>query len=223
MKFGKYLQENISPDWKDYYVDYHFLKKYLKSLTSDNTSIVTTESPTTNRLTLNFQENILQELNKVVAFINKQKTKNLSKLSTLNEKLHNLLHWMESGFPDLHGQALKLKSEFIEFGIQVRKLLFYAELNMIAIRKILKKHDKLLGQQMGKSLVNQFEHTRLRHLGDVAVFKTMVNEVIQGTQKVKEIVKSTELYDKGIRRVKSRSLHWKRGLKRVESEDILLT
>lgn len=30
MKFGKYLQENVYPEWKFYYIDYDGLKKLLK-------------------------------------------------------------------------------------------------------------------------------------------------------------------------------------------------
>lgn len=30
MKFGKYLQENVYPDWRFYYIDYDGLKRMLK-------------------------------------------------------------------------------------------------------------------------------------------------------------------------------------------------
>ena len=34
MKFGQYLQENMEPDWKEFYVDYDGLKKIIKDMSS---------------------------------------------------------------------------------------------------------------------------------------------------------------------------------------------
>ena len=35
MKFGKYLQENVYPEWRFYYIDYDGLKRLLKEREED--------------------------------------------------------------------------------------------------------------------------------------------------------------------------------------------
>jgi SPX domain protein involved in polyphosphate accumulation len=58
MKFGKYLQENVYPDWRFYYIDYDGLKKLLKDRETGASFLERDEAV--------FVENLEKEMQKVL-------------------------------------------------------------------------------------------------------------------------------------------------------------
>lgn len=101
------------------------------------------------------------ELNKCVEFGTFQKLSFLEQLSELNYEYKKLELWQQSGFPDLLTEVTELKSKYIVLSKAIIEILDFVELNVIAMKKCLKKWDKVLGQQAGLSLLSRFETTHL--------------------------------------------------------------
>ncbi len=52
MKYGKYIESKIKPEWKDYYIDYKGLKDLIKECQKEAETGETTFSPRTTSLTV---------------------------------------------------------------------------------------------------------------------------------------------------------------------------
>lgn len=139
---------------------------------------------------MSFQEVILLELNKTVEFGTKQKQSVLEKLNKLKYEQKKLELWQQSGFPDLEAEVQKLETDYIALGKVVMDLLDFIELNVVAIKKCLKKWDKLRGQQVGLSLLSRFEKTHLNSFLDIRQLKLVFIELNEGLKQCDSMIVS---------------------------------
>lgn len=160
MKFGKLLKNSMRDKWKNNYINYDKLKRILKTYTEENKVI--SENNTS------FHEELLIELNQIVSFgtnIRSDLSNNCRKVSHLIEQLKC---WQKSGFPDLENTILKIEEETLKLGKELCFFLNYIELNVTAVTKVLKKHDKKLGQHIGPTFLDKFKKTHLDTFTDIS-------------------------------------------------------
>lgn len=147
MKFGKYIDEQARPDWRDKYLDYGQLKQYIKEAVAqlESGSDEAAFSPRTTSLSVAKNANNSPESN----FFNKLELE-VKKISEFTEKLVKQLRAQTKALQaevtndkdhqhnnDLMQEAQRLGDEFLS-------LEKYVNLNYLGFHKILKKHDKLM-------------------------------------------------------------------------------
>ena len=144
MHFGKTLKARLYEPWAEHYLDYSLLKDILEhkdvnlalSATScrNDLSIFSTQSSnlsvrelgfSTRKTTLSFEAELGIEARKVVLFFLQQQGELASRVSELNDST------------EMGRDLTRISEDLIH-------LIDFIELNITAVRKILKKHDRLL-------------------------------------------------------------------------------
>ncbi|KAA6417636.1 MAG: vacuolar transport chaperone [Trebouxia sp. A1-2] len=147
MKFGKYIDEQARPDWRDKYLDYGQLKQYIKEAVAqlESGSDEAAFSPRTTSLSVAKNANNSPESN----FFNKLELE-VKKISEFTEKLVKQLRAQTKALQAKvtndkdHQQNNDLMQEAQRLGDEFLSLEKYVNLNYLGFHKILKKHDKLM-------------------------------------------------------------------------------
>ncbi|CAB3402428.1 unnamed protein product [Caenorhabditis bovis] len=165
MKFGEQLVSHLTPEWRKQYIDY----ERLKSLLYDNMLEVPAEDDRREehiaRLDEIFFNECEQELTKINLFFSQKSAEAQGKYHELQSELQTFKEVLESrnepmnlrrrfgGKDKLHKEATRseqqLKLAFSEFYLSLVLIQNYQQLNATGFRKILKKHDKLTGNEKG--------------------------------------------------------------------------
>ncbi|KXZ45148.1 hypothetical protein GPECTOR_58g597 [Gonium pectorale] len=148
MKYGKYIESKIKPEWKDYYIDYKGLKDLIKACQKEaQTAGETSFSPRTTSLTVQrysntkdssqemFFRRLERDVDKVNKFTNKLVEEMRASLKNLNSKAER------ETVPEKKDELLK---EAQRIGDDFLALEKFVNINYLGFHKILKKHDKCL-------------------------------------------------------------------------------
>jgi Major Facilitator Superfamily/SPX domain len=187
VEFGKTLEESKRPEWSSYYLDYGRLKNILQKINavtatghrrsySQSLLMSTLESPSTTndaQMTLQlgwmeFRRILDQEIEKVVLFSLQEQGRMAEELSRLAQSKQQCLehvsnlwqHYVQAN-PDYGDQiASQIRDLYRRHQSMAHHVLDYVsfcELNVTAVRKILKKHDKLHPREtLTQAYVNTF-------------------------------------------------------------------
>lgn len=140
VQFAKKLAAAQRPEWKGHYLEYKQLKKKLKTVLASTRGLHGGGSqPPTAAAQERFQRALDLEVERVVLFF-------LSKQGEFARTLHELRREQSSSPEDLAAMHA-LADRFRHTGDELVQLLHYVELNATGIRKILKKHDKLMKER----------------------------------------------------------------------------
>ncbi|XP_077506786.1 solute carrier family 53 member 1 [Amblyomma americanum] len=179
MKFTEHLAAHITPEWRKQYISYEEMKTMLYGAVERAPSAEVVEQSVITRYLASFDEDFFQycdkELAKINTFYSEKLAEATRKFSNLKSELNNYISKLEShrlsgstaaggggrlglmrAF-DRQAQEVKihtrkihdLKLAFSEFYLSLILLQNYQNLNFTGFRKILKKHDKLLGTNLG--------------------------------------------------------------------------
>lgn len=165
MKFGEQLASHLTPEWRKQYIDY----ERLKSLLYDDMMEVPAEDDRReehiSRLDEKFFNECDQELTKINLFFSQKLAEAQGKHHELQTELQVFKDVVGArnetigvrrrfgGKDRLHKEATRneqqLKLAFSEFYLSLVLVQNFQQLNSTGFRKILKKHDKLTGNQRG--------------------------------------------------------------------------
>ncbi|KHJ83093.1 SPX domain protein, partial [Oesophagostomum dentatum] len=165
MKFGEQLASHLTPEWRKQYIDY----EALKNLLYDNMLEVPSEEDRREEHIAQMDEKFFnecdKELTKINLFFSQKIAEAQGKYHELQSELQMFKEVVEQraepttlrrrfGARDkLHKETTKtaqqLKLAFSEFYLSLVLVQNYQQLNGTGFRKILKKHDKLTGNERG--------------------------------------------------------------------------
>ncbi|VDM69696.1 unnamed protein product, partial [Strongylus vulgaris] len=166
MKFGEQLASHLTPEWRKQYIDY----EALKNLLYDNMLEVPSEEDRREEHIAQMDEKFFNEceneLTKINLFFSQKIAEAQGKYHELQSELQMFKEVVEQraepttilrrrfGARDkLHKETIKtsqqLKLAFSEFYLSLVLVQNYQQLNGTGFRKILKKHDKLTGNERG--------------------------------------------------------------------------
>ncbi|GFR16517.1 xenotropic and polytropic retrovirus receptor 1 homolog [Trichonephila clavata] len=172
MKFAEHLAAHITPEWRKQYIQYEEMKAMLYSGVERAPSPEAVEQSDIARYFANFDEDFFhhceKELRKINTFFSEKIAEATRKSGNLKSELHNAI---QSAGRDRAGSGKRfavkkalnrqvkrnvqyrkiheLRLAFSEFYLSLILLQNYQNLNFTGFRKILKKHDKLLGTDAG--------------------------------------------------------------------------
>ncbi|GFS55909.1 xenotropic and polytropic retrovirus receptor 1 [Trichonephila inaurata madagascariensis] len=172
MKFAEHLAAHITPEWRKQYIQYEEMKAMLYSGVERAPSPEAVEQSDIARYYANFDEDFFhhceKELRKINTFFSEKIAEATRKSGNLKSELHNAI---QSAGRDRAGSVKRfavkkalnrqvkrnvqyrkiheLRLAFSEFYLSLILLQNYQNLNFTGFRKILKKHDKLLGTDAG--------------------------------------------------------------------------
>lgn len=124
VNFGEKITNQRIEAWKGYYLDYNELKKELESMQSAS-STTTSDG---------FKLAIDREIEKVVLFFLHQQGLLANELSMLRDRQAEITH--------NDNELAAISEEYRRVGNSLTQLVHFVDLNVIGLRKILKKHDK---------------------------------------------------------------------------------
>eukprot|EP00198_Chlamydomonas_reinhardtii_P008320 XP_001697657.1 predicted protein [Chlamydomonas reinhardtii] len=154
MKYGKYIESKVKPEWKDYYIDYKGLKDLIKACQKEAETGEASFSPRTTSLTVQrynntkdssqelFFRRLERDVEKVNKFTNKLVEEMRASLKSLNSKAEKETDQdkkddlLKPPPPDMQ-EAQRIGDDFL--GLEK-----YVNINYLGFHKILKKHDKCL-------------------------------------------------------------------------------
>lgn len=147
--FGKKLIATQIQEWQGYYINYKLLKKKVNQYTRQ------IENGTENRpiVLKDFSIMLDNQLEKIVMFILEQQGLLAKRLSDLRDQQDTA--FQKGGIVDMSG----IREAYRAVGRDLLRLLFFVEMNAIALRKILKKFDKRFGYRF----TNYYVKTRANH------------------------------------------------------------
>ncbi|XP_023221206.1 xenotropic and polytropic retrovirus receptor 1-like [Centruroides sculpturatus] len=179
MKFAEHLGAHITPEWRKQYIQYEEMKAMCYSAIERAPSPEVVEQSVITRYFASFEEEFFhhceKELTKINTFYSEKMAEATRKFGNLKTELNNYncrvpnakgswKHFEEKKstlrIKGLNREADKqvrthtrkmheLKLAFSEFYLSLILLQNYQNLNFTGFRKILKKHDKLLGTDAG--------------------------------------------------------------------------
>eukprot|EP00736_Rhodelphis_marinus_P008273 Rmarinus@m.8868 len=154
MKFDRVLNDSAEPAWRQYYVNYHRLKKDIKRILAAHVVVdssgrdVSTTTPGEFEGTDEFLGLLDTELAKVNDFYEERETRLLNRWAIISRAAASGgVHVDESSFTLLTAienvrLRRKLNRVFRDFYVELRMLMEYVNLNYTAFYKVLKKFDK---------------------------------------------------------------------------------
>ncbi|VDM53432.1 unnamed protein product [Angiostrongylus costaricensis] len=165
MKFGEQLASHLTPEWRKQYINY----EALKNLLYDNMMEVPSEEERREEHIAQIDEKFFNEceneLTKINLFFSQKIAEAQGKYHELQSELQMFKEVVQSrtepttlrkrfgGRDKLHKETIKtsqqLKLAFSEFYLGLVLVQNYQQLNATGFRKILKKHDKLTGNERG--------------------------------------------------------------------------
>jgi len=195
VQFGKKLENSRYEEWGEYYLDYEALKRILRSgsespggmdlrlpeqsnggnhendefLENGNSILVKDRDPSE----YSFRIQLDREIEKVVLFFLDKQGQLASKLAELRTQHSNFNQSSSDETLSVVTSKEKLQAlddEYQEIGLELLRLVQFVELNVTAVRKILKKHDKKKAKEKKLSkhyLLDYFDQGRDCHLNQL--------------------------------------------------------
>ncbi|KAG8192346.1 hypothetical protein JTE90_002166 [Oedothorax gibbosus] len=172
MKFAEHLAAHITPEWRKQYIQYEEMKAMLYSGVERAPSPEVVDQSDITRYFANFDEDFFhhseKELRKINTFFSEKIAEATRKSGNLKSELHNAIN-NDNSAGSARGKRFAVKKAlnrqvkrnvqyrkmhelrlaFSEFYLSLILLQNYQNLNFTGFRKILKKHDKLLGTDCG--------------------------------------------------------------------------
>jgi len=142
VRFGEALAAEQEGLWKPHYLDYDHMKNELDRLVAHEADPSTTLPPGWAKSSDDFAKVLDTEIEKVVLFY-------LERQGQLAAQMGSLIRSSTSN--------AELADGCRAIGAELVKLMSFLEINIVAIRKVLKKHDKMVGSQQ---LMGNFLSTR---------------------------------------------------------------
>lgn len=129
VNFGKKLIQGQHPPWKEYYLDYNNLKRVLKDIKKGEKvfELDAMEAHHEDDSKAVFEVLLDRQIERVVIFFLQQQGRIATNLAELRET--------KVGTQEVH-------AKYFEIGEEILLLVNFVELNVTALQKILKKHDK---------------------------------------------------------------------------------
>lgn len=182
VEFGKQIVEARYPPWQDYYLDYNKLKGLLERKAertaasvdrghADNDMITVSLSSLRQLSLLNVAQTVLEteflhlldsEVEKVVLFFLEKQGDMGRNLTSCRQRQSRLAISLEELQPldmllDFQSEIISLRGDYRAVAEDLLRLVVFVELNVVAVRKILKKHDKVwrLGSKLSRSYVSK--------------------------------------------------------------------
>ncbi|XP_046401365.1 xenotropic and polytropic retrovirus receptor 1 homolog [Ischnura elegans] len=176
MKFGEYLLENISPKWKEQYLDYEGLKKLLFAEDNERSFLGVRKSLATSSGSSTFYNDFFhicqKELSKVDLFYSEKLAEAKRRFSELESDLHKLfgdrvrekgdrLPQLEEKSPERNSnihdsegitsprKINELKINYYDFYSFLIDLQNYQSLNILGFQRILRKFNKIFQTDSG--------------------------------------------------------------------------
>lgn len=159
MKFAEHLSAHITPEWRKQYINYEEMKAMLYLAVEEAPSAESVEPEVLKRHFTTFDEQFFHYCEKELKKIN---TFYSEKFAEATRKFANLQNELKVALADIrHGKKRDIKKQiptrklndlkmaFSEFYLSLILLQNYQKLNHTGFRKILKKHDKLLMNDLG--------------------------------------------------------------------------
>ncbi|XP_019097042.1 PREDICTED: SPX domain-containing membrane protein At4g22990-like [Camelina sativa] len=129
--FGKRLKESQIQEWKEYYIDYKFIKKKVNQFKPQVDDDVGTQDHSS--VLKGFCRIMDNQIEKVVLFLLEQQGLLGHRLSSLGQQRNAVFQ---------QNNICELEQGYRQVGHDLLRLLCFLEMNAIGIRKILKKIDK---------------------------------------------------------------------------------
>lgn len=139
VEFGKKLLSLRHEPWRDYYLDYEALKQILNGHDPSNEE----EDPPEESNTFIFVHILNIEIEKILLFYLEKKGNIAKELSTCRSD--HLRLSADDGAST--GAVAKLEASYNAVAMDLLLLIRYVDVNITAVRKILKKHDKNMGEE----------------------------------------------------------------------------
>ncbi|EEC01802.1 xenotropic and polytropic murine leukemia virus receptor xpr1, putative, partial [Ixodes scapularis] len=167
MKFTEHLAAHITPEWRKQYILYEDMKTMLYAAVERAPSSEVVEQSIITRYLASFDEEFFQYCDKELAKINTFYSGECQRKSCQVDQKYSLRPqpllarfrsksqkvfgvWRTAQEVKIHTRKIHdLKLAFSEFYLSLILLQNYQNLNFTGFRKILKKHDKLLGTNLG--------------------------------------------------------------------------
>lgn len=172
--FGKTLRQKQIQEWQGYYVDYKLLKRKVKQYVEQ----IEVSAENQENVLKDFSRILDKQIEKTVLFLLEQQGELARRLSGLGEQ-HDGLIQQADGI-----KASELLEAYRNVANDLLRLLFFVEMNAIALRKILKKFDKRFGYQFADYYVKtraSHPYSQLRqvfkHVGVSAVVGTISRNI----------------------------------------------
>lgn len=192
MKFGKRIQHLETPEWRAKFLDYVELKKMLKvakhaTLHEKQQDKLLEQQQQSNweapfdtilmplqmpQLSSAFLRKMVQQVNKVNAFFVEQEREFGNRQGALNQQIE-IFRTSIQGRYFKRDQVKKLKRTFKEHYRGLMLLLNYRSLNFLGFSKILKKFDKVSGNQICHTVVKQLKR---EHFYASQMLKQMITQ-----------------------------------------------
>lgn len=159
--FGKRLLALEYEPWKDYYLDYNGLKKFLEKASYSHSYQTEYQQQTSQEEeSCEFVRRLDGELEKAVLFFLSQQGEVAARLSELRQEQHRCASEIRSSQHDgdNNGRLQRLRDlaeAYRSVGQDVVHLVHFVELNVTGIRKILKKHDKNCRTKLSQRYLSQ--------------------------------------------------------------------
>jgi len=146
VEFGKKLTHRKIDIWENFYLDYDGLKSILtqaqdESCNASHASALSTESKL-HPVTLDFLTHLRMELEKIILFFLEEQGKIALALNQNREDLWKAHEVVEYEMVYQH---------FQDTGLCLLRLVQFLDLNLNGLRKILKKHDKIMQANLSRS------------------------------------------------------------------------
>ena len=127
-------------------------------------------------------------------FLAAQLAKSRSSLTAVEDKLANVENWSKSKFPDLAPQVANIANSLSQFGRSLADITEFQTLNLTALRKLLKKHDRHAGVHSAKGYLAEQSSNDSRHLerlleaDDFADLVFDFKQALERTQKLEKAI-----------------------------------
>ncbi|OAY49245.1 SPX domain-containing membrane protein At4g22990 isoform X2 [Manihot esculenta] len=155
--FGKKLKENQIEEWREYYINYKFLKKKVNRYTRQ----IEVGAENQHYVLKDFSRMLDCQIEKIVLFLIQQQGLLASRLLNLGEEHDALLQQEHNALLQQSDDSKipELREAYRAVGQDLLKLLFFVEMNATGLRKILKKFDKRFGYRF----TDYYVKTRANH------------------------------------------------------------
>jgi len=169
MKFGQLLDEQAVPEWRLHYFAYEAFKAKVKD---DD-----------------FSSSLVQEVGRLAAFAREQRVAQKQHIDDLAARWKTIAEWKKSNFPDVDQHVATVHRQVLDAGVEVDKLLDFITLNVTAIRKICKKHDRVSGQNSTGAILTRLQlDEETGYLGELS----SINQIEAIVAALKELVGEIE-------------------------------
>jgi SPX domain protein involved in polyphosphate accumulation len=159
MHFGRALLAQQYEPWARKYIDYNRLKSVLErgDAIPENNKFLSESTRCLSLVatSLSFTSLFDEQLETVVYFFLQQQGDIASRFCQLRSEQHQLL------YQDLSERWIDLHKRLLDTALELLHLIRFVDLNCTAIRKILKKHDRITGRRLSEKYLSNHERAPL--------------------------------------------------------------